>query len=259
MKQNILISGGASGIGLTMAKLFAGSGAEVWIADSDKDATRDLPFSWGKSILDVADENSVEKMFEEIGQKWGRLDVLCANVGISGPTKPVEEISLAEWQRCISVNLDGAFLFARGAVRLMKNAKAGCIIFTSSTAGIFGYPNRSPYCSSKWALIGLMKTLAMELGPLGIRANAICPGSVEGERMDQVLMRDAKLQNCSSDSMYSMYASGSSMGLFVSAEDVANMALFLSSKSAGRISGQVIAIDGNTENAYPKSEPIRRC
>jgi NAD(P)-dependent dehydrogenase (short-subunit alcohol dehydrogenase family) len=135
---------------------------------------------------------------------------------------------------------------------LMKAAGAGAIIVTSSTAGVFGYPNRAPYAAAKWGVIGLMKTLAMELGPYGIRANAICPGAVEGPRMEGVLEREAQAKNMTRDEVYKGYASGTSMRTFVEARDIADMAVFLASTAAGRVSGQVISVDGHTENPDPK-------
>ena len=134
----------------------------------------------------------------------------------------------------------------------MKAAGSGSIIITSSTAGIYGYPNRAPYAAAKWAMIGLMKTLAMELGPFGIRANAICPGSVEGPRMEGVLTREAAAKGMTRDQVYDGYASGTSMRSFVEARDIANMAVFLGSDAARLVSGQVIAVDGHTENPDPK-------
>ena len=134
----------------------------------------------------------------------------------------------------------------------MKSAGAGAMIFTSSTAGIYGYPNRAPYAAAKWAIIGLMKTLAMELGPFGIRANAICPGAVEGPRMEGVLAREAAAKGMTRDQVYNGYAAGTSMRSFVEAEDVANMAVFLGTDASRRVSGQVIAVDGHTENPDPK-------
>ena len=134
----------------------------------------------------------------------------------------------------------------------MKPAGKGAMIFTSSTAGIYGYPNRAPYSAAKWAIIGLMKTLAMELGPFGIRANAICPGAVEGPRMEGVLAREAATKGMTRDQVYDGYASGTSMRSFVEAEDIANMAVFLGTDVSRLVSGQVIAVDGHTENPDPK-------
>jgi NAD(P)-dependent dehydrogenase (short-subunit alcohol dehydrogenase family) len=135
---------------------------------------------------------------------------------------------------------------------MMKRQRGGAIILTSSTAGLYGFPNRSPYCASKWALNGLMKTLAMELGPFGIRANSICPGAVEGGRMESVLEKEAALKKTTRDALYRGYAQGTSLRAFVRAEDVAATALFLGSDAAAMISGQVIAVDGHTENPDPK-------
>lgn len=125
-------------------------------------------------------------------------------------------------------------------------------MLTSSTAGIFGYPNRAPYSAAKWAVIGLMKTLAMELGPFGIRANAICPGAVEGPRMEGVLEREAAAKNITRDAVYSGYAAGTSMRSWVTGKDIANMAVFLSSPESRLVSGQIISVDGHTENPDPK-------
>ena len=192
------------------------------------------------------------ELLNNIKDEWGDLDVLCANAGIAGPTAQIEDVALADWQTCVSVNLEGAFLAAKHASPLMKRQSAGSIIFTSSTAGIFGYPNRAPYAAAKWGIIGLMKTLAMELGPFNIRANAICPGAVEGPRMEGVLEREAAAKSMTRDDVYNGYAAGTSMRTFVEADDIAQMALFLGSDAAKRVSGQVIAVDGHTENPDPK-------
>ena len=160
--------------------------------------------------------------------------------------------ALDDWRACVSVNLEGAFLTAKYAAPLMKRAGSGVMILTSSTAGQFGYPNRAPYAAAKWAVIGLMKTLAMELGPHGVRANAICPGAVEGPRMEGVLAREADAKGMTRDQVYAGYASGTSMRTFIEAHDIAEMAWFLASGAARYVSGQVIAVDGHTENPDPK-------
>lgn len=252
MSKRVLITAGASGIGRAMADKFADSGARVWIVDIDAGALSSCPDTWRKSCLDVTDEDAVRDLFGEIERDWGGLDTLCANAGIAGPTAKVENIGLNDWRRCLSVNLDGPFLFAQNAARMMKPAGAGSIILTSSTAGIYGYPNRAAYAAAKWGVIGFMKTLAMELGPFGIRANAICPGGVEGPRMEGVMMREAAEKGTTRDAIYEGYTSGVSMKSFVWPEDVAEMAAFLASDGARLVSGQVIAVDGHTENPDPK-------
>ena len=246
--SRVLITAGGSGIGKAMAKAFHDAGDDVWVTDLEP--VTGVP--WGSSVADASDEAATAAVFGAISDTWGGLDVLCANAGIAGPTAMVEDVNLSEWQRCVSVNLEGAFLAAKHASPLMKRQSAGSIIFTSSTAGIFGYPNRAPYAAAKWGIIGLMKTLAMELGPFNIRANAICPGAVEGSRMEGVLEREAAAKGMTRDDVYNGYAAGTSMRTFVEADDIAQMALFLGSDAAKRVSGQVIAVDGHTENPDPK-------
>jgi len=248
----VLITAGGSGIGRAMAEGFAAAGHQVWVTDVNADSLSDLPAGWQASVVDAADEDSVAALFAEVREQWGGLDVLCANAGIAGPTALIEDIALEDWRKCVSVNLEGCFLAAKYAAPFMKEARAGSIIVTSSTAGQYGYPNRAPYASAKWAVIGLMKTLAMELGPYGVRANAICPGAVEGPRMEGVLEREAAAKGMSRDQVYEGYASGTSMRSFVEARDIANMAVFLGSDAARLVSGQVIAVDGHTENPDPK-------
>lgn len=250
--SRVLITAGASGIGRAMAEAFEASGAEVWVSDVDAAALDAAPQRWRKSRVDAADEAGVAALFDEIGEVWGGLDTLCANAGIAGPTAPVEEVALEDWRRCLSVNLEGAFLSAKHAAPMMKRAGQGAVILTSSTAGIFGYPNRAPYAAAKWGVIGLMKTLAMELGPFGVRANAICPGAVEGPRMEGVLAREAAVKGMTRDEVHAGYAAGTSMRTWVTAGDIAAMAVFLASPAAARVSGQVIAVDGHTENPDPK-------
>lgn len=235
-----------------MANGFAEAGADVWVTDVDGAALADCPVTWRKSEVSAADEAGMAALFDEIGDVWGGVDVICANAGIAGPTALVEDIALADWQACVSVNLEGAFLACKYGAALMKEAGAGSIVFTSSTAGIYGYPNRAPYAAAKWAIVGFMKTMAMELGPFGIRANVICPGSVEGPRMEGVLEREAAAKGTTRDAIYEGYAAGTSMKSFVWAEDIADMAVFLGSDKARMVSGQVIAVDGHTENPDPK-------
>ena len=117
----------------------------------------------------------------------GGLDVLVSNAGVAGPAAPVEEMDVEGWRRTLDVNLTGAFLCVRAAVPHLKAAGGGSIAIMSSNAGTMGLPFRAPYVATKWGLIGLVKTLAMELGPHGVRVNAICPGDVDGERIRRVI------------------------------------------------------------------------
>ncbi len=250
--MRVLITAGASGIGLAMGQAFEKAGHQVWVTDVDAAALEKVPQGWRATQVDASNEDQVAELFAHVETEWGGLDVLCSNAGIAGPTALVEDIALEDWRACVSVNLEGAFLAAKYAAPMMKAAKAGAIIITSSTAGQHGFPNRAPYASAKWAVIGFMKTLAMELGPFGVRANAICPGAVEGPRMQGVMEREAAAKGMTYEQIYDGYASGTSMGRLVEAEDIANMAVFLASPEARLVSGQVIAVDGHTVNPDPK-------
>lgn len=247
--MRVLITAGGSGIGFAMAQAFAAQGAQVWVTDLETCA---VPQEWRSSVVDASDDAAMKGLFEQVEAAWGGLDVLCANAGIAGPTAQVEDVDLADWKTCVSVNLEGAFLSAKYATPMMKRQGSGAMVLTSSTAGLYGYPNRAPYAAAKWGIIGLMKTLAMELGPHGIRANAIAPGAVEGPRMEGVLAREAAAKGMTRDQVYDGYAAGTSMRSFVEARDIANMAVFLGSDAARLVSGQVIAVDGHTENPDPK-------
>lgn len=251
-RHRVLITAGASGIGHAMASAFEADGAQVWVTDIDARSLAACPKSWRRSEVDSADEAGVAALFGEIEEAWGGLDTLCANAGIAGPTAAVEDIDLEDWRRCVSVNLEGAFLASKHAAPMLKRQRAGAIIITSSVAGIMANPFRAPYVAAKWAVIGLMKTLAMELGPYNVRANAICPGPVNGDRMDRVLAKEAASKGTTAEILRAGYASGTSMGTFVEASDIADMAVFLASPRARLVSGQVIAVDGNTTNPDPQ-------
>ena len=247
----VLITAGGSGIGLAIAQAYAAQGYDIWVTDIDQAALNALPSAWHRHRVGANDETAVAALFALL-KNAGGLDVLCANAGIAGPTAAIEDVDLDDWRICVSVNLEGAFLATKYAAPLMKSAGRGAIIYTSSTAGIYGYPNRAPYAAAKWAIIGLMKTTAMELGPFGIRANAICPGAVEGDRMEGVLAREATAKGMTRDQVAAGYAAGTSMRSFVTAKDIANMAVFLGTDVSRMVSGQVIAVDGHTENPDPK-------
>ena len=175
-----------------MATQFDLIGATVWITDIDKRALDKCPEHWRKSRADVRNASEMSDVFSNITDELGQLDVVCANAGKAGPTALIEEQPIEAFADCLDVNIKGAFNTARAALPIMKRQGSGSIIFTSSTAGVHGFPYRAPYCASKWAVIGMMKTIAMEAGPYGIRANVIAPRCVEGERIDGVIEREAR-------------------------------------------------------------------
>ena len=250
--RRVLVTAGATGIGYALAEQFNDAGYQIWIIDISKEALKKCPKDWERSNIDVCDENAMSSLFKKINDKWAGLDVLCANAGTAGSTALIEDQDAEAFRKCLDVNLTGAFLSVKGSLPIMKKQKKGTIIFTSSTAGLNGFPYRSPYSASKWGIHGFMKTLAMEAGPFGIRANAIAPGCVEGARIDGVIEREASKKKTTPDVIREAYKSGTSLKTFVKAEDIASMALFLASDQASRISGQVIAVDGHTEDPDPK-------
>lgn len=246
----VFVSGGATGIGRTIARRYLQGGSRVHVADVDARAIEQFvaehPGATG-SVCDVGDAAQVDRAFDDLVRHHGGLDVLINNAGIAGPTGRVEDIDPAGWERTIAVDLNGQFYCARRAVPLLRASAAGSIVCIASTAALFGFPLRSPYAACKWAIIGFVKTLAMELGPAGIRVNAICPGSVSGPRIDGVIERDAASRGMEPAQIRDLYLRQTSMRTFVDAEDVAEMAWFLTSAAGAKISGQAIAVDGHTE------------
>lgn len=252
-----LITAGASGIGAVMARAFLDAGYAVHVCDRDGSALErflaDTPGATG-TLADVSDPEAVAALFDAFRDEHDGLDVLVNNAGIAGPTARVEETSVEDWDHTIAVDLNSAFYVTRLAVPLLRRRGGGAIINMSSNAGLFGFPYRLPYTASKWALIGVTKTLAMELGPEQIRVNALCPGSVNGDRIDGVISRDAAQQGVAVEEIRRLYARQSSLRTFVDPEDIAAMAVFLASSAGARISGQAIAIDGHTESLANTSD-----
>ena len=249
----ILVTAGASGIGRCIAENFLKDGSAVHICDINSDYINDFlesnPMATASQI-DVSNFDEVKTLFEDIKKIYGKLDVLINNAGIPGVSSLLEDAPIDDWNQTIEVNLNGMFYVTKLAVPFLKANKIGSIINMASTAGLMGVPNRSPYVASKWAIVGLTKTLAMELGPLNINVNAVCPGCVEGDRIRRVIEADARSQGNTSEEIEAVYLRQSSMRLFVDKADVANMVLFLASKNGHKISGQAIALDGNTEGLF---------
>ena len=248
--KRVILTAGAAGIGRVTLKTFVDAGAEVFICDIDDDALNDVRGSFqnvGTIKADVADPDDVDRLFDAALERLGGLDILLNNAGIAGPTAPVDEVELEDWRQCMEVNVTGQFLCAKRAVPPIKAAGGGSIVNLSSAAGRFGFALRSPYAASKWAVVGFTKSLAIELGPSKIRVNAICPGAVEGDRINRVIAAKAEAQGVSFDEMYQHYASVASMKTLINPQDIANMMLFICSDAGHLVSGQVLGVDGNIE------------
>lgn len=246
----VLVTAGAAGIGRAIATGFEDAGASVYICDIDPQALDDMsaarPRIAGRRA-DVSDPTSVDAMFDDAAARLGGLDVLVNNAGIAGPTAMVEEISIEDWDRTVAVDLSAMFYCIRRAVPLLKRARGGSIINLSSIAGRLGYPLRSPYAAAKWGVIGLTKSLAAELGPSGIRVNAILPGVVEGDRVNRVVQARAQARGISFEEAMTQFVAPVSLRRMMKAEDIANMALFIASPAGANISGQALSVCGNQE------------
>jgi NAD(P)-dependent dehydrogenase (short-subunit alcohol dehydrogenase family) len=246
----VFVTAAAAGIGFGIATAFVENGAHVHICDIDADRLTECEATVpgiSTSVADVSDPEQIDSLFREAKAELGGLDVLVNNAGIAGPTGYVEELEPAAWDKTIAINLNSHFYCTRLAIPLLKEAGGGLIVNMSSSAGLHGYPLRSPYAASKWAIIGFTRTLAMELGEFGIRANAICPGPVEGPRIDNVIRARAEEENVPFEAMQERYLRHNSLHTFFTPKDIANLVLFLCSDAGSKISGQALAVDGHTE------------
>jgi NAD(P)-dependent dehydrogenase (short-subunit alcohol dehydrogenase family) len=255
MSQRVMITAAASGIGRSIAQAFFEDGAQVHICDMNEDALADFRDEFPEiaaTRVDVQSEAEIDAWFDDALEDLGGLDVMVNNAGIKGPTAPIDDIELAEWRDCISVCLDAQFLCARRAAPIMKAQRSGVILNMSSNAGQFGFGNRTPYAAAKWGVIGLTKSLAIELGPFNVRCNAICPGAVRGERINRVISDEAGLRGVDPDIVAAELVSQQSLARFTEPEEIAKLCLFLASPAAFMINGQDIAIDGHVETFHIK-------
>jgi NAD(P)-dependent dehydrogenase (short-subunit alcohol dehydrogenase family) len=246
-----VVTAGAGGIGRAIADALIASGARVLICDVDAAALDDFRAAHpdaGAVLADVAADADVARLFAEAERGLGGLDVLVNNAGIAGPTGGVDEISPADWRRCIEICLTGQFLCAHFGVPMLKRAGGGAIINLSSAAGRFGYAWRTPYASAKWGVIGFTQSLAKELGPSNIRVNAILPGIVAGQRITNVIQARADQLGVSFEAMRQTYLDRVSLRRMVTARDVAGTVLWLVSAAGANISGQSLGVDGNVES-----------
>jgi NAD(P)-dependent dehydrogenase (short-subunit alcohol dehydrogenase family) len=252
MAQKVLITAAASGIGLEIARAFAEAGSTVFITDIHQQtidaATIEIPGLLA-TLCNNGKRSDIERMVPEAVAALGGLDVLVNNAGIAGPTAPVEEMDPDKWEEVMAVDLVGTFNVTRLAIPHLKKSSAGSIITMSSLGGRFGYPNRSPYNVAKAGLIGFAKTLAIELGDHNIRSNAIAPGAVGGQRIENVLAGRAKTAGRSVEEERASMLSIQTIKQFVDPKDIASLCVFLASDAGRSISGQVIPIDNGALKA----------
>jgi NAD(P)-dependent dehydrogenase (short-subunit alcohol dehydrogenase family) len=248
--QRVLVTAGASGIGLEIARAFRAQGARVFVCDINENA---LAAAAREGLLtarcDMSLRAEIERMVPAAVEALGGLDVLVNNAGIAGLTLPIDQMPPDDWDRVIAVNLTGMFDVTRLAIPHLKRSPAGVIVNLSSIAGRYGFANRSPYAATKWGVIGFTKTLAIELGEWGIRANAIAPGAVAGDRIERVFAGRAQISGKSMDEVRAAAMAEQSIKAMVDPKDIAQLAVFLASPAAKSISGQVIPIDNDRQKA----------
>ena len=244
-----IVTGGGGGIGRVISLRFASEGAFVVLAGptAEKIAAveKEICDAGGRALAvltDVADEASVQHMVAATLDEFGRIDVLVNNAGIAGPTALIPNISREEWDHTFAINLTGAFLCAKHTLPGMIERQSGCIINITSIAGLQAYAFRSPYCASKWGMIGLTQTLAEEGGRYGITANAIAPGPVRGPRIERVIRNRAEEMKLPFEEVEKQYVEPTALKRMVEEEDIAAMALFLASDEGRNITGETLNI-----------------
>jgi len=250
-RKRVLVTAGAAGIGRSFVGAFARAGARVHVCDIDEqalDALSKAEPGITTTVCDVSSLEQVDRLFGDVREHLGGLDVLINNAGITGPTfTKVEEIRPEDWERTMAVNVNGQFFCARRAVPMLKTAGGGSIINMSSVAGRLGYPLRTPYATSKWAVVGFTQSLAMELGPDNIRVNCLQPGFVDGPRSRRLREAQAKALGETVEQCEARMFAKTSMRQRVSADEVAAMALFLACDAGAHITGQSLSICGGVE------------
>jgi NAD(P)-dependent dehydrogenase (short-subunit alcohol dehydrogenase family) len=246
-----VVTGAALGIGRACAVQMAREGAAVAVLDTDAEAgeavAREICSQGGNASFwrcDVSKERQVADAIGEAAARFGRINVLVNNAGISGPNKPTHELTEEEWDRVQAINVKGVFFCTKYVIPHMRAAGGGSIINLSSIAGRFGFPLRTPYAAAKWAVVGFTQSLAAEAGPDKVRVNCIQPGIVEGERVDRIIAAKAEQLGVPSSEILARMVEGISLKTTVTAQDVANTALFLASEAGKHISGQAISVCG---------------
>jgi NAD(P)-dependent dehydrogenase (short-subunit alcohol dehydrogenase family) len=242
----VVVTGAARGIGRSIAVAAAADGAQVALTARDPAAAADAEDEVRRAgrgevltvACDVTDERSVESMGDAVLARFGRVDAVVANAGIAGPTRPMQEISLAEWRECLATDLDGVFLTFRRFVGPMVDRRAGSLVAVSSMTGKRPLSGRTPYAAAKTGVIGLVRTLATELGPYGVRVNTVCPGAVAGPRIDAVIAEQARSRGVGEDEARAAFTAASPLGRLVTATEVAEVCVFLASPASSSITGE---------------------
>jgi NAD(P)-dependent dehydrogenase (short-subunit alcohol dehydrogenase family) len=248
-----IVTGGGYGIGREIALAFARAGAAVVVAARSEtpmvETVEELKKLGAKAIhvrTDVSREAECARMAHETLKAFGRIDILVNNAGIAGPTKRIPDMTLAEWQETLDINLTGAWLATRAVLPTMDKQRSGNILNISSGAGRRGYPMRSPYAASKWGMIGLTQTIAGEWGARGIRCNCICPGPIEGDRIERVMRARAEALKVPYEQIRAQFLSQAALNRMATEEECARVALFLVSEASAGMTGQTLNVDAGS-------------
>jgi NAD(P)-dependent dehydrogenase (short-subunit alcohol dehydrogenase family) len=245
-----IVTGGGKGIGKAISLALASEGAIVAVAArtaSKLDETvEEIESGGGKAKAiqtDVSDEKQVQQLVAEVINGYGRVDILVNNSGIGGPTVNVVDLKLQEWNEVLAINLTGAMLCAREVLKYMIPRRKGSIINVGSDAGRFGYPMRSPYCVSKWGIIGLTETLAIEVGQYDIRVNCISPAAVRGDRLINVVTGRSNATGVPFEDLMGKITANYALQRPTEEAEVAAAAVFLASHESSGITGHTLVVN----------------
>jgi 2-hydroxycyclohexanecarboxyl-CoA dehydrogenase len=249
-ERNILVTGAAAGVGRHIAKAFAAEGADIAILDfQDAGTTTQDVVKLGQRCQsfrsDVRDEAAVQQAVRAAADFFdGRIDVLVNNAGFNGHYSLIKDMPLAHWRETLEINLTGTMLVTRAVLPFMIARKSGAIVTTASNVARRGLPYRADYVCSKWALLGFTQTLALELAPYQIRVNAVCPGPIEGDRIEDVMAHHAEVEGKTVAEIRQAWESAAPMNRFVEPREVASVMLFLCSHEASAMTGQALNVTG---------------
>lgn len=248
--KRVIVTAGGSGIGRAIVDRFVAAGAHVHTCDVQQEFLDDAIASNDRvsgSLADVGEPKDVENMVAAAVEAMGGVDVLVNNAGIGGPRAALEDISYADWDRTIGVNLNGMFYCIKNVAPHMKAQNSGCIVNISTASAKVALPMRSPYVASKVGVLGLTHTVAREYGPFGIRCNSILPGLIDNERGRGIVANQARERGISAEEREAEFLEFISLKCWIDPTEVGDLAVFLASDAGRHITGQDIGMDGNVE------------